>query len=289
MKIWRKVDLYYEPRKECESNYCWPVGEPEMTEFESAFLCGLIRERKPSRIVEVGVAAGGTTSVILKCLEMIGLSRSSEVYSVDLSEQFYKGTGERSGYLADGVLNNSEFNHKFLLGRLLPSVIDEIGEGIDFAILDASHDMPGEILDFLTIFPYLAPNACIVLHDIAYNHYFSGPFGYATQVLFSSVFADKIIMKDEGRGNGYPNIGAFVINDRTRESIVNVFNSLVITWISLLSTNQKKLYRDFFYSHYGEECAQLFDNVDIMQSRTNNKLIWNKKAYRIFKRVRKLL
>ena len=42
-------ELFYEPRLNISKKIQLPDGEPEMSEFESAFLCGLIRERKPKK------------------------------------------------------------------------------------------------------------------------------------------------------------------------------------------------------------------------------------------------
>lgn len=46
----------FEPRNTCLSNYYWPEGEPEMSAFDSAFLCGLVKHNEPHKIAEVGVA-----------------------------------------------------------------------------------------------------------------------------------------------------------------------------------------------------------------------------------------
>ena len=56
-----------------------------MTSFQHSFLCGLMKENRPKKIVEVGVSAGGTTGVILHCLKMLNIK--SEMYSVDLEER----------------------------------------------------------------------------------------------------------------------------------------------------------------------------------------------------------
>ena len=67
----------------------------EMSELQLSMLCGLIKEYRPQKIVEVGVAAGGTTAVILNCLSLIELD--TWVYSVDLSERYYRDTSKKTG------------------------------------------------------------------------------------------------------------------------------------------------------------------------------------------------
>lgn len=36
-----------------------------MSEFDSAFLCGIIKKQKPKKILELGIASGGTTAIIM--------------------------------------------------------------------------------------------------------------------------------------------------------------------------------------------------------------------------------
>ena len=262
------ISLFYEPREWFDNECEHPASEPEMTVFESAFLCGLVRERKPQKILEIGIAGGGTSAILLKCLEMIGMNSYTEVYSMDLMENFYRGTGECSGYLANDLLLREDirFNHKFLLGKYLPDVIEEIGEGIDFVLLDTVHELPGELIDMLVVLPYLKEGACVVIHDIANNHYGGSPFAFATQVLLDVFVGDKIVPQDSDRVFGYPNIGAFVVNSDTHKYAVDAFNALLISWSYMIDDHQKALYTKSYRQNYGDEIAELFANICNMQS-----------------------
>ena len=73
--------------------------EVEMTEWQLSFLCGLIKTYCPRKIVEIGVAAGGTTAVMLSCVSMLGLD--TEIYSIDVSERYYKDKNKATGYLVE--------------------------------------------------------------------------------------------------------------------------------------------------------------------------------------------
>lgn len=287
-KIWSNVSLFYEPRKACLDEYKWPKNEPEMTEFESAFLCGLIKELKPKKIVEVGVAGGGTTAVILKCLQLLGVESEVELISMDLAEKFYREKDKRTGYLADELLSsNVAFHHKFVLGKLLPEVIDEIGGDIDMVILDTVHSMPGEMLDFLAIYPYLSPNACVLLHDLSSNISGQNPLAFATQLVFSSVSAKKIIMQDINKPGKIPNIGGFIINENTTENIGYVLSSLIITWRYIMSEKWFNIYHTHYLKHYGIEFAELFDSIYHIQEEKSKRLLWNSRMFRLLSSINK--
>lgn len=269
------MELFYPPRENITQYIIDYSDGPEMSEFESAFLCGLIRERKPKKILEVGVSAGGTTAIILECLFLVGINTSTEVHSVDISEYYYRGNGEKTGYLAEIAKKsiNATFNHHYYLGDVLPSYIEQIGNNIDFVILDTTHELPGELLDFLAIFPYLSENACIVLHDIANNHYGNYKSAFATQVLLDTVVADKTIISDNSRENGYPNIASFSLNELTKKYISDCFNALIITWQYIPDSKQLTLYKQLFDEKYSKDLVDLFSSICEMQIHTQQKQI----------------
>ena len=86
-KILPKLPQYVSPRG---------VSEPEMTEFDSAFLCGALKTFRPKKILEVGVAGGATTAIILQTLENIG--EPYEMHSIDVAERYFDFS--RSGWIS---------------------------------------------------------------------------------------------------------------------------------------------------------------------------------------------
>ena len=64
-----------------------------MTDSQLAFLCGVLKDKKPEKIVEVGVAHGGRTCVILECLKENKIT--AVLHSVDISEKCYRAHGKK--------------------------------------------------------------------------------------------------------------------------------------------------------------------------------------------------
>lgn len=252
MIMYKSVEPFAKPHeilKSMAEGYC------EMKEQEHAFLCGLIRECKPNKVVEVGVAGGGTTAVIMKCLELV--NPLAKMFSCDLNINCYRREGKRTGFQLEEVksqLSNYK-NHSFLLGGVLPQFTDKIGDGIDLCVLDTTHAMPGEILDFLAILPYLNNQAIVILHDTANNLLGRSKAAYATKILLDSVYAEKYYDYQ----NMNLNIGAFKVDDKTREYIANVFSALSITWVYEPAIRELMYYRDTFKKFYDKECIALFD------------------------------
>lgn len=270
-----KIALDYEPRIEFFASFDSPTPPPrqdeiEMSEFESAFLCGLLKKFRPKKILEVGVAAGGTTAIILNCLEKIGQEYS--MTSVDISTTVWKDPQNKAGYLATSIKNNLKFGkHEFYLGTTLPFVIDEVGVDIDFLILDTTHSMPGESLDFLVALPYLKENAVVCMHDVSLNHSnVQAIHAHATTVLFSAVTADKmlnLIMNDDFSFS-YPNIAAFQINSDTMKNIENVFLDLILRWRYLPSNKDLKGYAEMLARHYSQDLYAIFMQALMMNAKS---------------------
>lgn len=269
--FYKKVNLFYEPEKICNKiiseenkNYS------EMTVFQQAFLCGMIKENKPKKILEIGVAAGGTTAVMLSCLKMLDFN--SEMYSVDICEKWYRTGESETGFVAKKFMNQIVGNtkHKFLLGKAIPYIIDEIGKGIDFLILDTTHAMPGELLDFLICLPYLEDGCVVILHDVMENHMACNDNEISTKLLFNLVQGDKWYMQeDELDAFGYSNISAFRVDKKMHENINSLFFALTFSWMYLLEDVDAKKYEELLGKHYGYEYMENFRKILELQNYTN--------------------
>lgn len=251
-----KIEIFKEPLEILEklSN-----KGAEMSAWQLASLCGLIKEYRPQKIVEVGAAAGGTSAVILNCISMLCLN--TELYSVDISEKYYRDKGKKTGYLAEEcqkVLNGNT-NYKIFRGGVLPEFLDKIGDDIDFLILDTAHYLPGELLDFLASIPRMRDNSIVVLHDVILNHTSPQTNAYATQVLFSSVVGEKIICMGDSNPYNYPGIGIFKVNQDTKRYIENVFYALKVTWRYLPDSVHLESYRKWFTKYYKKDLIEEFE------------------------------
>ena len=252
----KHVEGYYEPIDKLSNEI---AKNAEMTRDEMAFLCGLIKESKPSKIVEVGVAAGSTTAVIINCLELLDMKTA--LFSVDLNEKLYYQEEKLTGHIANEYISNKVLNTDFslLVGSYLPEQLERIGNGIDLVILDTVHHLPGEILDFLAILPFLSDHAIVVLHDISLEHLNpkNDRYAYATQVLFQTVTASKFLNNEKE----YPNIGAFSVDESTRENVFDVFSALTLSWHYFLDERELSIYQRVYRKYYDKDLYRIFDQA----------------------------
>ncbi len=266
-----EIELYFEPRNNILPLIPQMSGEPEMSPFDSAFLCGAIRQFKPNKIAEVGIAGGGTTAIILQCIHMLGLD-TCNMYSIDYSEKFYRDNSIDSGYLGRVVLDlfpELKARHRFLLGDIACTWHEELKD-CDFLIIDTTHFLPGEVLDFITLLPILKNGAIVVLHDIRLNQ-MRNREAVATGVVFSNSVGEKYLSWDSTSADHYPNIGAVVINDDTRKNICNMFLSLLLTWSYLPNEKQIAGYRSVIEKFYDKALVDIFDVAITLNKHTYEK------------------
>lgn len=233
------------------------IPNAEMSDVDHAFLYYLLDKFKPKKILEVGVAAGGTSCFLLK-----HTGYGQDVYGVDIMTSYYRIPSEPVGFMIKNVCSPEErARHTLLLGKDIIDCMEEIGADIDFCLLDTNHVLPGELLQFFAVYPYLKAGACLALHDISLNFHPGLPepitsyryASYSNKLLFCALASKcKMLPKVD-----WPNIGALVIDDETRRGIDSTFFALGISWFYNPGSILNK-YEDFINRHYDSFCQTIF-------------------------------
>lgn len=207
-------------------------SQAEMSRADHALLTTAIDQKKPAKIVEIGVSAGGTTKLILDTM-----GKDCSLYSVDTDTTYYRDRTKQVGYVAAEHYSQEKHGpwHRYY-GQDISACIGDIGGGIDVVVLDTVHILPGEFLSFLTILPYMAPDSVLFLHDISlhltYKHEPAkmdaySKSAYCTSLLFNAIPSPcKVNSEDK-----LPNSGIIMIDPAfVMENIHHVMNLLALDW-----------------------------------------------------------
>lgn len=246
---------YMEPRDIYEKT---GTNASELSEAEHGFICGLIKKYKPQKIVELGVSGGGTSVLILNCLQKLGLN-DTRMYSVDLSETYHFNPEKRCGFQIEEArpfLKNIG-NHKLILGKILPEVIEDIAKDgkIDFLILDTTHYLPGELMDFAIAIPFLADEAVVVLDDTSFWFEGENRWAFATKVLFDLCISDNKYYAQTP--DGFSKIVAFTMPRKTHSWQKNIFDALSMPWHYCFDT-QIKAYESIVDKYFAGDIQDSF-------------------------------
>lgn len=205
----------------------------EMSYSERAFLNGIIRKAKPNVVVEIGLSAGGSTSIILNALRD---NPKAKLYSFDYSTIWYRDvqqglndSGRKSGFLVEQVVPALVSQWELYTGGVPSKYFNALPkEGVDICFIDTAHFNPGEHLNILEILPFMKKNGLIIYHDIALHTLFDE--NATTNCNSINSLAGKRIVLHPERIKGLENIGAVILDTNIDNMLVPLFSNLSLPW-----------------------------------------------------------
>lgn len=226
----------------------------QLSQENAMFLAGLIKRYRPETLLEVGVSAGGSSAFLLHTLDRLGLS--GEVVSVDLRDRWPVNGAFATGWVVKKLYPEKKNWHLYT-GKFLPEIIEDLTTEFDFCFLDTAHMLPGEILDYLVVLPFMRPGGIIAMHDTSL--FYRDDRAVATRVLISACVGKKILPPQHSQADA--NLCAFQITEDTLKYVENIFSALCLPWGYFLDARQLKIYHDFFLRYYGIDAAEWFSKI----------------------------
>ncbi|HEV8397069.1 MAG TPA: glycosyltransferase [Vicinamibacterales bacterium] len=143
----------------------WAIGH--VSGADATFLHEMIGALQPENIVELGVASGVSSAVILHALDRLPDADCRVLYSCDVrptcyfDEAYATGQACREMYPSPraGWYTSFESDAREL-ARVLPI------EGADLTFIDANHAHPYPLLDLLQVTTFAKPGSWVILHDV---------------------------------------------------------------------------------------------------------------------------
>lgn len=219
------------------------------------FINGLIRKFKPKNCLEIGVASGGSSILILNAIKDIPDSR---LISLDLNTQLYYNKSQKTGYRVNQFFPELTKNWKLFTGQQPHRFLIKLNMKFDFVFLDTAHSAPGEILNFLELLPFLNENAIFVLHDILWHFHHKIKFFPSNVYLYPVINGDKVLLKNENGSIG--NMGAIFLYNNQEKYYLDYFFLLLAFWEYMPKDNEINELRIFFKNFYKKDIyLKIFD------------------------------
>lgn len=229
----------------------------QLTMNQAYFINGLIRKKKPKKCLEIGVADGGSSVLILNALKDIN---NSFLISLDLNTQSCTDKSKKTGNRVQTYFPELINKWQLYTGDLPHKFLDKLNLKFDFVFIDSAHETPGEILNLIEILPFLEENAIIVVHDILWHFTRRKPsppkeikFTPSSIFLISSLYGEKIIIKNNLQESGIENIGAVFLYDNQEKHYIDYFLLLNCFWEYMPTSQQINDLRIFIKKYYKNE------------------------------------
>ncbi len=204
-------------------------GMGAVSRGDAKFLCDLIKEIRPGKCFEVGVASGMSTTFLLKALVKVG--PESQLVSVDISRQYYADRTKQVGYVVDAAIPAPRCKYGLHFNHWSADAETFAADGkFDFVFIDAHHSHPWATLDTMLILPFVHSGAWIAVHDIALHKIprfakETGPFQ-----IFESFSRPKKSQPKKKSQVENQNIGAFQVIGNHRDYEACLLTSLSQEW-----------------------------------------------------------
>jgi len=248
---------------------------------EEKFLNGIIRRIKPKKILEIGVSAGGSSSIILNAIKDIP---KAKLYSVDRYKKWYKNNHKEVGWLVKEYF--PELLDKWILftGGNVAEYIDYIGNNIDLVYIDTIHRTPGEMINWLEVLPFLKKDAVVIFHDVFLM--FIGDYSKKPNTNFSNnqlicYIRGKLILPAYGNKVFDRNIAAIKLEKNQKDYYEQYFLALGNQWHYLPNQQDFEILRKHFLKYYGKIFAEIFEeayeknNIRLKEKNITNNISYN--------------
>ena len=232
------------------------AGWMYMSQNQYFLINGIIRKHKPKDCLEVGVAEGGSSILILNAIKDI---EDSQLISLDLYSNFYLNPNNKTGYRVQKYFPKLTKNWKLFTGEQPHIFLEKLNMKFDFVFLDTAHVNPGELINFIEILPFLKENAIIILHDIVWHFLKETGSPNTTKIksissptllLLSTIYGDKIVINNE---KNIENIGAVYLYKNQKQHYLSYFLLLLNFWEYMPSDKQLEELRRFIKKYYDND------------------------------------
>jgi predicted O-methyltransferase YrrM len=223
-----------------------------MQHDQMEFLNSLILRNKPKKLLEVGVAAGGSSIVMLNAIKDFP---EAKLFSVDLNDKCCTHPDKSAGFFVD-FYPYLKPKWELFLGGLALNFLEEVSTGIDFCFMDSSHMVPGEILDVLMVLPFLADDAILVFHDVSLTvghcirkNYLFGESAISNTLLMSAITGRKMLPVNH-KGSLFPDIAGIRVSKDLKENVFEILNLLLLRWSYFFTESQELEIMSWFEKYY---------------------------------------
>lgn len=165
---------------------------------DAAFLLDLVLEHAPRTVLELGVAAGTSSAVLLFALDQLPdlAPASRALFSADVRPTCYFDPGRLTGSAVADLYPGPRATWRLHANHFDARKTADLlrAEAFDLAFIDANHRHPWPLSDLLHLAPLLRPRAWVALHDIDLARLYPAyaAEGHGAQYLFEAWLWEKV-------------------------------------------------------------------------------------------------
>ncbi|WP_339796327.1 class I SAM-dependent methyltransferase [uncultured Hyphomonas sp.] len=234
-----------------------------ISDYDVSFLSGLVSFARPKTSVEIGVASGWSSAVLLHSLTKTLGKDGFNLHAIDLFEDFYLKPEYKTGQAVTEAVPQYLPNYKLHTGKIALDAMADVGRA-EFAFIDAHHFHPWAALDFLAVLPFMEKGRWVAFHDInlctfeRHKHTNRGPF------YMFHMWQDTKLQSTQNPSM----IGAVMLERQPQQYLRDLLEILHTPWELSLSPEDIESIVSFVGEHFGDAWKAKF--ADLCEKRNND-------------------
>lgn len=233
-----------------------------ISDYDVSFLSGLVSFARPRQSVEIGVASGWSSAVLLHTLAQTHGTDSHRLHAIDLFPDFYLKPEYKTGQAVSEAVPQYLPNYSLHTGRIALDAMADVGR-VEFAFIDAHHYHPWAALDFLAVLPFMEKGRWVAFHDInlctfeRHKHTNRGPF------YMFHLWQDTKLQSTQNPSM----IGAVMLDRQPEQYLRDLLEILHTPWELTLSDEDVNSITSFVGTHFGDKWKAQYASLCEMQNK----------------------
>lgn len=231
----------------------WKRGWGSINSAEAMFIQEKIRQHRPKKFVEIGMASGMSGGLIARFLFENG---GEEIVTLDHDNTFFGDKSKENGFLIEKILEGHPV--KILKKPFTVSLdIGDLEDGpFDMAFVDANHHHPWPMLDTMCLFPYMCGPKLVIHHDRIIHKNQDIVYGIGPKYLYDQFPCERRELSEDGQEN----IFAISIDIETFELEKIFHDAIYLPWTMKIPMSEKYVerFKKFLGRNYNDSVLNAF-------------------------------
>lgn len=228
--------------------------ESNVNDDDAPFLAGLVAAASPAQILEIGVASGFSSAVMLKAANSYtGFERLS---AIDISPAYFVNPVIPTGQAVQEMTPEHIQQYNLITGCQAFEAMDSIGK-VDLVFIDANHFHPFTTIDMLSVLPYVEQGSWVALHDISLCRLDTDAHANRGPYYLFNFWPDPKIHSSFNP----PGIGAIYLGHKPEYYLDDLLEILYTPWECDIDQDTLAKIVGFIGRHFGVEWAGRFDKA----------------------------
>lgn len=200
-----------------------------------------------------------------------------KLYSIDSMKQFYRDPSLPVGHQALSKYKMRDDRWSMISGKDPAQAMPEINVKFDFCIIDTYHHHPVEVLNYISVLPWLNEGAVVVMHDTTVFEWRTKATFlrmFSPRLLLSAVCVNKLIPELPSGDMTASNIAAWQITSDSITYCQNLFDVLYMPWEVNVDQKTVDAIRGIVNKWYPQKYLKMFDEaIEINRKMLTDKLL----------------